>query len=80
MLTCPSCPSPLSQQAFKELANPACIDYLAELLRTIPEVCPPTEIAHFNYHYNSAGQLRSETGAPFHFINQNHYDALGKDS
>lgn len=75
-LTCFACKHLVSQASFKELANQKSIDYLAEVLKTIPEHYPPTALKDFGYSYVD-GELRSESGKPFHFINQNHYEALG---
>ncbi|ELR18652.1 uncharacterized protein ACA1_392980 [Acanthamoeba castellanii str. Neff] len=38
----------------------------------------PTSLADYGYHFNDEGELRHlETGTPFQFINQKHYEAMG---
>jgi hypothetical protein len=35
-------------------------------------------LADYGYHFNDEGELRHlETGTPFQFINQKHYEAMG---
>jgi hypothetical protein len=48
-----------------------------KLLKTIPQD-NPTSLKDFGYGYNENGEFRNlETGEPFHYITETHYEALG---
>ncbi len=48
------------------------------VIQTVPLKDYPTSLDDFNYHYNEQGELRNKiNGAPFHFVSQRHYEALG---
>jgi hypothetical protein len=54
------------------------IKYLESVIKTIPSKDNPTSITDFNYHFSEEGKLcNKDTGKPFHWVNQAHYDALG---
>jgi len=53
------------------------IAYLRAVVKTIPEKDNPKEISDFNYHYVDGKLVNIDTGTPFHWVNQAHYDALG---
>lgn len=71
------CDSFLSYEQFLEYANEKSIEFHKGLLKTVPQD-NPTSLADFNYHFNEKGELRNiETGKPFHYISETHYEALG---
>eukprot|EP00727_Mastigamoeba_balamuthi_P006453 m51a1_g2428 hypothetical protein (523) ;mRNA; f:833392-836976 len=37
----------------------------------------PRTLTDFGYHYDESGRLRSQSGEPFRFVDQAHYEALG---
>jgi len=54
------------------------INYLNSVIKTIPRSDQYPLLSDFNYHYNSDGELVNiDTGKKFHWVNQEHYDALG---
>jgi len=53
------------------------IDYLQGVMKTIPIFDNPSSIADFNYQYVDDKLVNIDTGKPFHWVNQTHYDALG---
>jgi hypothetical protein len=47
-------------------------------LATIPASVKPTKLAELRYEYNANAELRGiDTGEPYIFVSQRHYDALG---
>jgi len=58
--------------------NEELINYLESVMKTIPPIDNPTSLDQYNYHYNEQGKLVNiDTGKPFHWVNQRHYDCLG---
>jgi len=51
--------------------------YLQSVIDTIPNIDNPSELIHFNYCYIDGKLVNQDTGKPFHWVNQAHYDALG---
>jgi len=51
--------------------------YLLSVIKTIPPFDNPTKIEDFNYEYVNGKLQNKDTGNPFHWVNQAHYDALG---
>lgn len=51
--------------------------YLNGVLKTVPMFNNPCKISDFNYEYKDDKLVNIDTGKPFHWVNQAHYDALG---
>jgi hypothetical protein len=51
--------------------------YLQSVIKTIPMFDNPSKISDFNYEYVNDKLVNIDTGKPFHWVNQSHYDALG---
>jgi len=51
--------------------------YLEGVIKTVPMFDNPTKISDFNYEYVNDKLVNIDTGKPFHWVNQSHYDALG---
>jgi len=51
--------------------------YLKSVAKTIPRKDNPSEISDFHYCYKNGKLVNIDTGKPFHWVNQSHYDSLG---
>ena len=73
----------VDEETFRANASPEDVKYLEAVMLTNPlrdrRTLASLSFAHFGYEYGGDdGVLRNKTtGAPFHFIDQAHYEALG---
>jgi Arb2 domain len=68
----------LTRESIRKLLDPQGKLLFDQLMATVPKTLYPKSFADFSYDYNTAGELRhTESGAPFAFLTQQHYDALG---
>jgi hypothetical protein len=73
------CKARMTPNAFRALAGDAsCLARFEAMMKTVPATTCPKTLADFNYAYDSEGCLRTlDGGFGFHFVSQQHYDALG---
>jgi len=68
----------LKDEILEELKDcPEEIAYLESVIKTIPKFDNPQTLDQFNYHYVDGKLVNIDTGKPFHWVNQKHYDSLG---
>jgi len=68
----------LNKETLKSVKDsPDMLSYLESVMKTIPEEDNPQTLEQFNYHYVDGKLVNIDTGLPFHWVNQKHYDALG---
>eukprot|EP01080_Neovahlkampfia_damariscottae_P001721 gene1721-490_t len=86
LLNCPynrnkmmKCKKLCSHDLFLKYASKESLKKHEVLIKTVPkELKEKYDLSDFNYEYNEEQKLRNiDTGDPFYFINQSHYNALG---